>query len=838
MEPERWQEIECLYHSTLQKDRGERGAFLARACNGDDGLRRAVELLLAQQEKEDDFLEAPAMEVAAKILARDRQVDSSGSAASGSAADSTADFPSEEKISFGPYRLIEKLGEGGMGRVWLAQQSAPVRRQVALKLIKVGMYDDSVLRRFESERQSLAIMDHPSIAKVFDAGTTPDGQPYFVMEYVQGIPITDYCDQKRLNIRARLELFIKVCEGVQHAHQKAVIHRDLKPANILVTEVDGKPLPRIIDFGLAKATAPSAPDEATVTRLGSFMGTPGYMSPEQADAGVKDVDTRTDIYSLGILLYVLLTGSLPFDTRKNVNEVLRQVREDEPPRPSTKIAMDKKSSSGSAENRGSEPKQLVKLLRGDLDWITMKALEKDRNRRYPTSSGFAADVTRYLNYEPVVARPASTAYRLRKYARRHRIALSTASALALVLIAATVVSVRQSIRARREAAVALAVNNFLQNDLLAQASAEDQSNTNAKPDPNITVRTLLDRAAQRIDGKFSNQPEVEVALRTTIGTAYVDLGLYPEARQQLDLALALGRRSLGADDPRTLAVMYSLGRVAYRQDRFAEAETLGRQTLEARRRVLGPENPDTLRSMTGLAVIYSYEGKYPQAESLFSQTLQINQRLLGTENPATLGSMMDLAAVYEDEGKYAQADLLGTKSLGLQLRILGPENPRTLYSMNNLADVYTDEGKYAQAEALYLQAIKLRSRVLGPENPATVGSMDDLANDYMEMGKYAQAESIFSQTLEIKQRTLGPENPDTAVTKYNMGCLEAKRGNNDRAIALISNAIDHGLRPNVDLGIASDADLTSLHHDPRFAALAAHAKQVAMSKEAPLHSSK
>jgi non-specific serine/threonine protein kinase/serine/threonine-protein kinase len=324
--------------------------------------------------------------------------------------------------------VVQKLGEGGMGQVWLAEQTAPVRRQVALKLIKVGMYEDGVLKRFQSERQSLAIMDHPSIAKVFDAGTTPDGQPYFVMEYVAGVPITDYCDQKKLKIRERLELFIKVCEGVQHAHQKAVIHRDLKPANILVVDVDGKPVPRIIDFGLAKATTPQIAGETMFTQVGSFVGTPGYMSPEQADTSEQDVDTRTDVYSLGVVLYVLLTGSTPFDPKKwqkkPLHEVLRQLREDEPPRPSTKIGMEKESSVTSALMRDVQPKQLVDLLHGDLDWITMKALEKDRTRRYGTPSDLAADITRYLSYEPVVARPASTSYRSQKYVRRNRIAVA------------------------------------------------------------------------------------------------------------------------------------------------------------------------------------------------------------------------------------------------------------------------------------------------------------------------------------------------------------------------------------------------------------------------------
>src|SRR5229473_1689296 len=439
MEPERWQKIERLCYSALNEEKSARAAFLEQACAGDEALRRAVELLLAQHEKDDDFLEVPAMEVAAKDLARDQQDDTSRLASPSAPTETAADLASAEKISFGPYRLLQRLGEGGMGEVWLAEQSKPVRRRVALKLIKAGMDTREVVARFESERQALALMDHPAIAKVFDAGSTPEGRPYFVMEYVPGIPITAYCDKHRMTTRQRMELFIQVCEGVQHAHQKAIIHRDLKPSNILVSEVDGKPMPRIIDFGLAKAAVAHAFGETLFTHVGGFLGTPGYMSQEQADPNVHDIDTRTDVYSLGVVLYELLTGYLPFDTtqwkKQRLEEVLRQLRETDPQRPSTRVSANRDTSTARAEARGTEPGQLVTLLKGDLDWITLKALEKDRERRYGTPSALATDVERYLENRPVEARPASAVYRLRKYVRRHAAGVGMASGAAVLLVA-------------------------------------------------------------------------------------------------------------------------------------------------------------------------------------------------------------------------------------------------------------------------------------------------------------------------------------------------------------------------------------------------------------------
>ena len=422
----------------------------------------------------------------------------------------------------GPYKLLRRLGEGGMGQVWLAEQTAPVQRQVALKLIRVGRYDDELLLRFRAERQSLAMMDHPAIAKVFDAGAMPDGQPYFVMEYVPGVPITKYCDDKRLTIRQRLELFIRVCEGVQHAHQKAIIHRDLKPANILVTEVDGKPMPRIIDFGLAKATGPQISDETMMTRAGDWVGTPGYMSPEQADANA-DIDTRTDVYSLGVVLYVLLTGDQPFDLsqwkKQPFYEVMRQLREIDPVKPSTKIRkQDAVTLAKLAHKRQNEPRMLVRQVSGDLDCIVLKALEKDRDRRYATPLDLAADVNRYLRNAPVSAHSAGIAYRARKYIRRHRVGVSVSAAGVVLLMGFAVAQAIELRNTRQQRDRADRITHFMTGIFKVPNPSEARGNT-------VTAREILDKASQQIGTNLNKDPELQAQLMETMAQTYTGLGL-------------------------------------------------------------------------------------------------------------------------------------------------------------------------------------------------------------------------------------------------------------------------------------------------------------------------
>jgi eukaryotic-like serine/threonine-protein kinase len=871
-----WEQVKELLHRAMQIAPEERARFLDEACPADPALRAEVESLLSANEGvRSSFLQSPSSPDQARSDEASPAEERSGETTpvgNENERNSPASLQAGQLFAQ-RFQLVRKLGEGGMGQVWLAEQTSPVRRQVALKLIKAGMYDEAVVQRFQAERQSLAIMDHPAIAKVFDAGTTPQGQPYFVMEYVPGLAITEYCDQKKLTIRERLELFIQACEGVQHAHQKAIIHRDLKPANILVVEVDGKPVPRIIDFGLAKATTPQANDESFFTQVGHFVGTPGYMSPEQADATVRDIDTRTDVYSLGVVLYVLLAGLEPFETKSRqkqpLDELLRKLREEEPPRPSTKVSSDRNTSSTTAEARRTDPGQLVSMLRGDLDWITMKALEKDRARRYGTPSELAADIRRYLNREPILARPASAGYRLRMYTRRHRVAVAMAAGLVLLLAAFSVLQAvelrritTERDRATRERDRAARVTDFM----TGMFKVSDPSQARGKT---ITAREILDKSSAEINTGLARDPELQSQMMDVMGTVYGSLGLYSSAESLLERCVDIRRRVLGPANPETLATQFHLATILRGEGRYPAAEKLYRETLEIQRRVLGPENAYTVLSMNSLGVVLQDEGRYTEAEKLDRESLAIRRRIsgpegfdtlesmtnlgltlhqegrdseaeqldrgvldirrrdLGPDHPATLGAMNNLGMVLDAEGRYADAEKLDREALEIERLVLGPEHPTTLITMSNLANALADQKHLPEAEKLLRETMEIQWRTLGPEHPNTLHSADNLGTILDDEGRYAEAEQMQRNTLNIQRRVLGPDHPATINSTYNLACYAALSGKRDEALALLADVVAHGQ----SLQILTDSDLKSLHGDPRFEALAAKVKE----KAAPAH---
>jgi predicted Ser/Thr protein kinase len=789
MTPERWQRVKDLCQRALERDAHERAALLAGICGDDHELRQDVESLLAQATEGEGILTGPLWAPAAPSVRW-------------------------QPDAIAGYRMVRLIGEGGMGSVYQAEQDHP-RRIVALKVIKQGLVSPELLRRFERESQALARLQHPGIAQIYEVGTTDAGTgplPYFAMEFIDGTPLREYAESHHPGMRERLGLVARVCDAVEHAHQRGIIHRDLKPANILLNE-SGQP--KILDFGVARVTDTDG-HVTKQTDVGQLVGTLAYMSPEQVLADPLELDTRSDVYALGVILYELLAARLPYRLSRKLVEAARTIREEDPARLSS----------------------ISRAYRGDVETIVAKALEKDKARRYSSAAALAADIRRYLADEPIAARPASTAYQLHKFARRHRALVGAVAAVFVALAAGTVVSTWQALRAREaqrvavaaerrvieerdtatrernralaadaqsqqernqavaqkqradnEAAIATAVSDFLQRDLLAQASTKSQSRPDIKPDPDLKVRTALDRAAGRIGASFAGKPLVEAAIRQTIGTAYQDLALYPEARQQLERSLDLRRKALGEHDPETLEVLSGLARSYNLEGKYPEAERLYTRALDGLRRAYGAEHADVRAVMADLSVVYQSQGRYAKAEALTRQLQDIQRRVVAVEDLEVLDTTSNLAFLYLNQGKYREAESQYVKAVAGLRRLRGPDHPHTISALNGLALTYRGLGKRAESESMFLEALDAQRRAVGPEHPDTLITTNNLALLYTNEGRYREAGPLYENVLTIRRRVLGPEHPDTLLGMNNLGNLYSELGRYSDAEPLFAAAV-------------------------------------------------
>jgi serine/threonine protein kinase/tetratricopeptide (TPR) repeat protein len=811
---------EAIFHAAWDiPDPDGRRAYVREACGRDETRIAHIEALLAAADAPDSLLDRPARsDVGATI-------DQPTTASPGTV--------------IGPYKLVEEIGEGGMGSVWMAQQQEPVKRLVAVKLIKAGMDSKQVIARFEAERQALALMDHPNIARVLDAGTTGAGRPYFVMDLVKGVPITRYCDEHHLTPRQRLELFLPVCLAVQHAHQKGIIHRDLKPSNVLVALYDGRPVPKVIDFGVAKAAGQPLTEQTLVTGFGAIVGTPEYMSPEQAEFNQLDVDTRSDIYALGVLLYEFLTGTTPLGHNRvkesGLLEALRIIREEEVPTPSNRLSTTAELPA-IANERGLEPANLTRFVRGELDWIVMKALEKDRTRRYETASSLAADVQRYLADEPVLACPPSLRYGLRKFVQRNKGPVLAASLVLLALVVGVVGTTFGLLRAEQQRQIAQdneqkavaasaaekeakqsaqareaetkAVLEFVENKVLAATRPEGQAGGLGR---DVTLRRALEAALPFVDQSFPDQPLIEARLRLTLATSFGNLGEAKIAAEQAEWARTLYRKHFGANHPDTLTSMHGLANCYAALGRQDDALQLRGETLALMKANLGPDHPATLGAMNNLALSYGYLNRQADALKLHEETLALKKAKLGTDHPATLGSMHNLAGTYSALGRHAEALKLGQETVALMKDKLGPTHRATLNCMGSLAPIYHAAGQCGEAIKLYEETLPLMKDKLGPNHPVTLETMHDLARTYGALGRHAEELKLREETLELRKTKLGVDHPDTLESMHILARLLAnssdpKVRNARRAVELAKQAID--LAPKVGqfwnaLGVAS-----------------------------------
>lgn len=708
------------------------------------------------------------------------------------------------------YTLVSLLGEGGFGTVWLAEQHEPVRRQVALKIIKLGMDTRQVIARFEAERQALAVMDHPNIAKVFDAGSTDTGRPYFVMEYAEGVTFTRYCNEHKLSVRDRLRLFQKVCQAVQHAHQKGIIHRDIKPSNVLVTTVDGEPAPKVIDFGIAKATEARLTEHSMFTEQGQIIGTPAYMSPEQAGLTNEDIDTRSDVYSLGVLLYEAVTGETPFNTKTllsaGMEEIRRIIREVDPPKPSTRLSSSNEELTSVAMDRDIEPRRLCTLLTGDIDLIVMKALEKDRSRRYQTATGFAEDIGRYLNNEPVIASPPSAGYRTSKFVKRNKMAVIAGgvilSALLFGTVGTTVGFVRatqaedRALQAAAEADTARGLE--AQQRLFADERAEEARIERDKAEQvagfltemlqgvgaqvaqgadTTLLRGILDKTAKRVGDELSEQPEIEAEIRSHLGETFLQLRDFERADENLMRALDIFRSLAAGDYPEVARGLSNLGLLRNTQGRSEEAAALQRESLAMWSR-LDPVDQTTVPwRQISLANTLVRLDEFEEAEELLLialETLQPEE----DENLEAIGVVYNsLANLMQHLNENERAEDYYRQAMAVHRAGLGEDHPFVATDLHNLGMLLSVLGRNRESIELHEESLA-RCRVLYPDgHEQTASNLIHLATLYRyDDDRSPEAPGMLKEAISIQSKLYGEESHEVAMSHHDLGrVLSAQR---------------------------------------------------------------